>query len=209
MIGSRKKLFVLGLIVLGLIVFGVAFLALRFSPSKHVASSQEGDVIITDNGFLSHPRYEIRFPKISLMTTGTHGFELEGLPNEKLRLFLEMPDLKTKMQQAREFLGRHPDGVYQEVYDEKKHKAVEGNRTVIQFTMVADGQTIANVTAPLSEWRLDWRPGTNTGQFYYNGGEFVFHSKVKYQVTFEIKEVDPDGTPSELLPVFKGGGMEW
>jgi hypothetical protein len=40
-------------------------------------------------------------------------------------------------------------------------------------------------------------------------GEFVFHSKVKYQVTFEIKEVDPDGTPSELLPVFKGGGMEW
>jgi hypothetical protein len=171
MIGSRKKLFVLGL---GLIALGVAFFALRFSPSKHVPSSQEGDVVITDHGFLSHPRYEIRFPKISLMTTGTHGFELEGLPNEKLRLFLEMPDWKTKMQEAREYLGRHPDGVYQEVFDEKKQKAVEGNRTVIRFTLVADGQTIANVTAPLSDWRLGWYLSINTGEFYYNGGSSYF-----------------------------------
>src|SRR5207244_3493337 len=103
MIGSRKKLFVLGL---GVIALGVAFFALRFSPSKHVRSSQEGEVIITDNGFLSYPRYEIRFPKISLKTTGTHRFELEGLPNEKLRLWLEMPDFKTKKQEAREYLGR-------------------------------------------------------------------------------------------------------
>src|SRR5438046_1365069 len=109
MIGSRKKLFVLGLIALGIALF-----ALRFFPSKHVPSSEEGDVIITDHGFLSHPRYEIRFPKISLKTTGTHGFELERLPNEKLRLFLEMPDLKTKQEEVWEYLERHPDGVYQE-----------------------------------------------------------------------------------------------
>jgi len=28
-------------------------------------------------------------------------------------------------------------------------------------------------------------------------------------VTFEIKEVDPDGIPSEISPSFKGGGFEW
>jgi len=200
MIGSRKKLFVLGL---GLIALGVAFFALRFPPSKHVPSSQEGGVIITDHGFLSHPRYEIRFPKISLMTTGTHRFELEGLPNEKLRLFFEMPDRKTKF----EFL--HREGPYGETYDEKKHEAVERNGTLVEFTLIADGETLTRMAAPLHDWQLQWYPGINTGQFWYDEGEFVFHSKVKYQVIFEIKEIDPDGIPSELSPVFKGGGFEW
>ena len=206
MIGSRKKLFVLGL---GLIALGVAFFALRFSPSKHVSSSQEGEVIITDNGFLSHPRYEIRFPKMSLMTTGTHGFELEGLPNEKLRLFLEMPDWETKEQAVREYIGRHPNGVYDEIHDEEKHQAIERNGTVVEFTLIADGETLSRMVGPLHDWYLSWTPGLNSGKFCYKEGEFVFHSKVKYQVIFEIKEIDPDGIPSELSPVFKGGGFEW
>ena len=49
-----------------------------------------------------------------------------------------MPDAKRKDEEIAEFLRRHPNGEYGEVYDKQKHQAIKGNRTVIGFTLDAD-----------------------------------------------------------------------
>jgi hypothetical protein len=205
--GRQKKLTLLAAIALGIL----ASIPLVFLAMRYLLSQPEGDATVSDRGFFAdYPRYEVRFPNISLKSIGTHTFVCKGLPQENLRLSLEMPDAKKKEREAEEFLRRHPTSKYAEkVYDKKKYEAVRRNRTVIEFTVVADGETKATVVGPLRDWNLKWIPASNTGAFWPEGAELRFSPKVTYQISFVIKEIDPDGMPSEVVPVFLGGGTNW
>jgi hypothetical protein len=201
---TRRKLAFFGGIFLGsFALFLIAFLALRYDPSQ-----LQGDARITDAGLWSHPRYEVRFPRVSLKTTGTYAFVCKGLPPEKMTFMLEMPDRKRKWEEVREFFRRNPNGTYSEPYDRQKFEALLRNRTVVELTLIGNDQTIFSVAAPLHEWVLMWESG-NTGGFWHPKAKDLNSSpRVNYKLIFIIKEVDPDGTLEEIVPLLQGGGIE-
>jgi hypothetical protein len=203
---SQRKLMWIGAILLGLFVsFLIAFLALRYDPNQ-----LQGDARITDNGFWSYPRYEIRFPKLSLKSVGTYTYECKGLPPEELTFMLEMPDRERKWQQARDFLRRHPNSKYSQPADNQKKETLSRNRTLIEFTLIGNDKTILSVSAPLHDWVLSWEPASNTGGFWRKEvRDLKFSPRVAYRLVFVIKETEPDGSLDEVVPYLKGGGMEW
>jgi hypothetical protein len=203
---GQPKLMWIGAIFLGFfLLFLIAFLALRYDPSQ-----LKGDARIVDNGFWSYPRYEIRFPKLSLRSVGTQTYECKGLPPEELTFMLEMPDRERKWEEVREFLRSNPNSKYSQPPDNQKYETLSRNRTVIEFTFIGNDKTIVSVTAPLQEWVLSWEPASNTGGFWRKEvRDLKFNPRVTYKLVFVIKETDPDGSLDEVVPYLKGGGMEW
>ncbi len=179
------------------------FSALRYAPSQ-----LEGDATITDHGFWSYPRYEIRFPTLSLKNPGTHTYMCKGLPPETLRLMLQMPDKQTKEQEAAEFLRGHPNSKYGEAYDKQKHETVGRNRTIVHFSLDIDGKSDLWMAARLCDWKLMWIPAYNSGAFWNADAQFGSSPKANYKLIFVISQVDPDGIPEEVVPVLQGGGIE-
>ncbi len=198
----------LALLVAGaLAILASSFLA--FFPLRYDPSQLEGDGTITDHGFWSYPRYEIRFPSLSLKTPGTHTYVCKGLPPESLRLMLEMPDKQKKEYDAAQFLRSHPNSKYsQAAHDKQKQEVVGRNATVVQFTLDIDEKSDLRVNKRLSDWKLLWIPGLNTGAFYYPHAEFSARTKTTYKLIFVISQVDPEGIPEEVIPVLEGGGNE-
>jgi hypothetical protein len=191
------------------ISFLIAFLTLRYDPNQ-----LQGDARIIDHGFWSHPRYEIRFPKLSLKNVGTFTYECKGLPPEELTFMLEMPDRERKWEEVSEFLRRSPSSKYIEPNDEQKHgkekyEALSKNRTVIEFTLMGDDKTIVSVSAPLHDWIFTWEAGTTGGFWHKELRDLKFGPRVTYKLVFMIKETDPDDSLEEVVPYLKGGGMEW
>ena len=201
---TRWKLAVLGVAILAIVSSGLAFFALRYDPSRF-----KGDGIITDHGFWSFPRYEIRFPRLCLKNRETYTYECKGLPPESLRLMLEMPDSQRKRHEAAEFLRIHPNSKYAEPYDKQKYEIVSRNRTKVQFSMMVDGLSELWMAAPLQEWKLTWTPALNTGAFWHPEAEFSSNPKSNYRLIFVIHQADHEGMPEELSPVLQGGGNEF
>jgi hypothetical protein len=181
----------------------LVFFALRYDPSR-----LEGDATIRDDGFWSYPRYEIRFPNLSLKNSGTHTYVCKGLPPESLRLMLEMPDMRNKQKEAADFLRSHPDSKFEGVYDKQKNEVVGRNRTIVQFSLDIDGKSDLWLSAPLCDWKLMWIPAYNSGAFWHSDAEFASSPRANYKLIFVISQVDPDGIPEEVVPVLQGGGNE-
>jgi hypothetical protein len=180
------------------------FFDLRYDPAR-----LEGDATITDHGFWSYPRYEIRFPSLSLKSLGTHTYVCKGLPPETLRLMLQMPDKQTKEQEAAEFLRRHPNSKYAaEAYDKQKYETIGSNRTVVRFSLDVDGKSDLWMAERLCDWKLMWIPAYNSGAFWHPDAEFASSPKASYKLIFVISQVDPSGIPEEVVPVLQGGGNE-
>jgi hypothetical protein len=189
-------------------LLGIAVVGFLVWP--YDSSQFQGDGIITDHGPWSwRPRFEIRFPQVSLAAPGEHTFICKGLPPAPLTFYLDMADRKKKEEQTHEFLQRHPTLKSPAPAEKDKYQEIVGNRSTLDFTLSCDEQTIRSIRGSLKTWSLAWAPGENTGGFWHaDCREIRFNPKRTYKFTLVIKEADPNSPPLEIVPALYGGGFE-
>jgi hypothetical protein len=184
----------------------VAVMLWAFTAPKY-----SGDGILTDRGFWAYcPRYEIRFPQISLAKPGEYSFVSEGLPSVPLTFALEMADKHKREEEVNGFLRQHPNREWPGTDEKDRYEEIKRSRTSIEVTFSRDGQTIASNSGSVKDsWTLQWVPAINSGSLYHpNCQDIEFNPYRSYSLTIVIRDVDGDALPLIVVPVLYGGGIE-
>jgi hypothetical protein len=172
-------------IVVGVLVLGVVATALWLWP--YSVREFRGDGQITDTGFWSYPRYQVRFPPVELSQAGQHTFTCRGLPPAPLTLLLATA-------------GK----------DEAAYDSLSRIGTVVTVRIDDDtGQTVYSASGPLKAWVLMWGyPGNAGGYWHENCRDMRLRRGRTYQLGVGVTAVDPAAPAVVVQPTLEGGGNE-
>jgi hypothetical protein len=149
-----------------------------------------GDGEFSDNLFL-YPRYQVRFPDISLSEAGEHHFRLAGLPYEELGLVLIVKDDKAGDRIA---LTQFPATIEAKLVDDRGNEVCQA------------------VGRPANEnrdgvWVLMSGPGVS-GYWHYQCNSIRVSMLRQYDFMIRVSNVGENAPRLVVTPTLRGGGVE-
>jgi hypothetical protein len=191
--------------LIGLLIV-VAVILWNFTARRY-----SGDGTFADKGFWAlRPRYEIRFPEISLAKPGEYRFVSEGLPSVPLTFELEMADRHKYDEEMSAFFRQNPNKKWPGAGEKDRYEDIKRSRTWIEVTFSADGQIIASNAGSVKDaWILEWEPAINSGGLWHpQCRDIQFNPNRRYTLTLSIRDVDADAPHLNIVPMLMGGGNE-
>lgn len=149
-----------------------------------------GDGVLTDNGFLSYPRYSIIFSPLDATNAGVRQYKLSGAPTLRMTFSLAV----------------HEVGKSEDVITRLRGPGYQGWSLSVDIRK-SDGTSVARAHAPIKDWQASQSP-QEVMLWHENLRDVSFNRSSAYEISVQVLGADANSEPLVLQPVLEGGGNE-
>lgn len=154
-----------------------------------------GDGKLSDQGFLSYPRYRITLSDIPLNQSSENHFRFRHLPSDEMSLVLGVRNRRIESVADRAPLERLPVTIEALLADEKGQISCRASGRPGSFNEDAN-------------WVLTSGAGVDASYWHHACIFFKIHSNRTYDLTIRVTDVGPGMEKVVVIPELTGGGQE-